>query len=157
MSIPQPNAISQYNKFMGGVDRMDWNVQKYRIKIRAKKWYFPLFTNAIDVAIVNSDVLYTMANSENMSLLDFRREITRAYLKIHSMSDPKNSGRPSYNLSARKRVSDIVRKDPTGHYLERTQEGKQRKCGICKKNVRKQCIKCDVGLHVECMTEWHDM
>lgn len=45
--------------------------------------------------------------------------------------------------------------DNVGYYLERTSEGKQRKFAVCKANVRKQCMKGDVGLHVENVTEWH--
>ncbi|GFQ66228.1 DDE_Tnp_1_7 domain-containing protein [Trichonephila clavata] len=90
-----------------------------------------------------------------MPLLNFRREVARFYLNLHSVSDPKNCGRPSYSVSSQKRVPEDVRKNPQGHYLERTLDGKQRKCAVCKKNVRKQCVKCDVGLHVECVIPWH--
>ena len=48
-TLNQPKSIADYNSQMGGVDKMDWLINKYRIKIRAKKWYFPLFTNMIDV------------------------------------------------------------------------------------------------------------
>lgn len=139
---------------MGGVDKLDWNVQKYRIKIRGKKWYFPIFTNAVDVSLVNAHTIYCIANGK-MPLLNFRREVARFYLNLHSVSDPKNCGRPSYSVSSQKRVPEDVRKNPQGHYLERTLDGKQRKCAVCKKNVRKQCVKCDVGLHVECVIPWH--
>ncbi|GFQ69279.1 chimeric ERCC6-PGBD3 protein [Trichonephila clavata] len=139
---------------MGGVDKLDWNVQKYRIKIRGKKWYFPIFTNAVDVALVNAHTIYCIANGK-MPLLNFRREVARFYLNLHSVSDPKNCGRPSYSVSSQKRAPEDVRKNPQGHYLERTLDGKQRKCAVCKKNVRKQCVKCDVGLHVECVIPWH--
>ena len=73
---------------MGGVDKMYWLINKYRIKIRAKKWYFPLFTNMIDMAVVNAHVLYCMAN-EKIPLLKFRRSIVRVYMKTLSVSDPK--------------------------------------------------------------------
>lgn len=58
---------------------MDWKFQKYRIKIRGKRWYFPLFTNAIDVSIENAHALYCLAN-EKISLLEFRRQVTKQYL-----------------------------------------------------------------------------
>lgn len=154
VKIVQPHCINNYNKFMGGVDKLDWYVNKYRIKIRAKKWYFPIFTNILDTAIVNAYVLFCHAN-ENVPLLEFRRRIARAYLQRTSISNPKNPGRPSLQKQSLKRVPEELRKDPTGHYLERTTEGKQRKCAICKTNVRKQCGKCNVGLHVECMEIWH--
>ena len=37
VEIDQPNAISFYNKTMGGVDRMDQNNGAYMINIRNKK------------------------------------------------------------------------------------------------------------------------
>ena len=43
VEIDQPNAISFYNKTMGGVDRMDQNISTYMINIRDKEWWWPLF------------------------------------------------------------------------------------------------------------------
>lgn len=154
VKVYQPYCIAAYNKWMGGVDRMDWSINKYRIKIRGKKWYFPIFTNLIDMTVVNAHVLYTLAGNK-IPLLDFRRIIARTYLSITSLSNPKNLGRPAMPKLNAKRVLATVRFDPVGHYIERTPEGKQRKCGICKTNVRKQCSKCNVGLHVECFADWH--
>ncbi|GBN26175.1 hypothetical protein AVEN_30610-1 [Araneus ventricosus] len=119
---------------MGGVDKLDWNIQKYRTKIRGKKWYFPIFTNAMDMALVNSHAIYCIANKK-MPLLNFRREVARFYLSLQSLSDPRNSGRQWYSVSSQERVPDDVRKNPEGPYLERRLDGKQRKCGVCEKNM----------------------
>ena len=43
VEIDQPNAISFYNKTMGGVDRMDQNTGACMINISNKKWWWPLF------------------------------------------------------------------------------------------------------------------
>ena len=154
ITISQPKLINQYNKYMGGVDKMDWNVQKYRIKIRGKKWYFPLVTNAIDVALVNSYVLYCMANDQ-ISLLDYRRTVARAYLTLSSdLSDPKQQGRKALPKSSLTRVPVDIRLSGN-HVIERTEMGRQRKCAICKANARKECKKCNVGLHMECFIKWH--
>lgn len=48
ISISQPNLIHQYNKHMGGVDLHDNGIANYRIAIKGKKWWWPLFTNMID-------------------------------------------------------------------------------------------------------------
>ena len=119
---------------MGGVDKMDWLINKYRIKIRAKKWYFPLFMNMIDMLVVNAYVLYCMANKK-ISLLKFRRSIVCVYMKTLLVSDPKNSGRPLLNKNKPLHVPEEVRRSEFGHALERTVEGKQRKCAVCKNNV----------------------
>lgn len=152
--MDRPNVVGQYNKYMGGVDKLDWNIQKYRIKFRGKKWYFPLFTNAIDLIVVNAYALYTASNG-NISSLDFSRFIARTYLKKDSFSNPKISGRPSTGAIRKNRIPEDVRFDPIGHIIESTLEGKQRKCAICNTNVRKQCKKCNIGLHLECFPVWH--
>ena len=100
---------------IGGVDKLYWNIQKYRIRIRLKKWYFPIFTNVVDMAFLNAHTVYSMDN-EKMQLLNFRREVARFYLNLYSLSDPKNSGRPSYSMAAGTRVPENARKSIQGHY-----------------------------------------
>ena len=94
------------------------------------KRYFPLFTNALDVDVVNAHALYTALN-ENISLLDFRRNIARTYLKKESLSNRKVIGKPSSSITRKSRVPEGVRFDPIEDILERSCEGKQRKCAIC--------------------------
>ena len=62
---------------MGGVDKLDWYINKYRMKIRSKKWYFPIFINIVDTAVAH--ILYSQAN-ERMPFLEFRRKIVRTYM-----------------------------------------------------------------------------
>lgn len=48
----QPVLIHYYNE--GGVDLHDNAVQNYRIHIRSKKWYWPLWISCLDSAIVSA-------------------------------------------------------------------------------------------------------
>lgn len=41
VKVYQTKCIATYKKWMGGVDRMDWSINKYRIRIRGKKRHFP--------------------------------------------------------------------------------------------------------------------
>ena len=50
-SCPNNNIVKQYNAFMGGTDAMDQAISAYRIGIRNRKWYWPLFTFTIHVMI----------------------------------------------------------------------------------------------------------
>ena len=50
--VTQPHLIHLYNKGMGGVDLMDRLLSSYRPMIRGKKWYWPLFINALNITIV---------------------------------------------------------------------------------------------------------
>lgn len=48
------NLLENYNKGMGGVDFHDNAVQNYRVNIRAKKWYWPLWLSVLNSSIVNA-------------------------------------------------------------------------------------------------------
>lgn len=60
VNVPQPKYITDYNTHMGGIEKMDYLINIYKIKICAKKWYFPLFSNINDMAIMNAHVFYCM-------------------------------------------------------------------------------------------------
>lgn len=78
INVDQPFAIKAYNTGMGGVDRMDQNISKYRIQMRNKKWWWSIFAYFPDVAVQNSWLLYRMCPSfadRPLDLLQFRREI----------------------------------------------------------------------------------
>ena len=153
INVPQPHLIAMYNKYMGGVDHLDWLTQKYRIGVRGKKWYFNLFTNLVDTAVVNAWIISTIISGTQTSLLDFKRSIARYYLHKTSPSKPKQPGRVKKMTG---KVLPDIRFDGRGHRLERTEGGKQRKCAQCKRKVSKQCVKCNVGLHMgDCENQWH--
>uniref|UniRef100_A0A0L8FR56 PiggyBac transposable element-derived protein domain-containing protein n=1 Tax=Octopus bimaculoides TaxID=37653 RepID=A0A0L8FR56_OCTBM len=140
--VPQLFLISEYNEYMVGVDHLDWLIQKYRISVTSKKWYFSLFTNFLDAMMVNSWVVHCFANENTLTLLDFKRSVTQAYLELSSDSDPKNLVWPKVFSS---KVIPEIRFSTTEHILDR----KERKCALCrKKKVSKQCVKCNVGLHM---------
>ena len=40
--VYQPFMVSQSNHFMGGVDRMDHNIDNYRMGVRSIKWWWPV-------------------------------------------------------------------------------------------------------------------
>ena len=66
---------------MGGDDKHDWWVSKYATKIRAKKWYWPIFTRILDMAVVNAHIMYNMLcrddeiSAPELNLRSFRRAI----------------------------------------------------------------------------------
>ncbi|XP_039956608.1 piggyBac transposable element-derived protein 3-like isoform X2 [Bactrocera tryoni] len=54
INVPRPCAITEYNKYMCGVDRFDQNLDQYRIAYRGKKWWSSIFTWLIDASIQNA-------------------------------------------------------------------------------------------------------
>lgn len=148
--IPQPSVLKKYNTHMGGVDQHDWNVGKYAVQIRAKKWYWVIFTRLLDMAIVNAWIIYRMVNNSDVPLLTFRRNIAVAYLK---RGIKPAMGRPS--SSSASKVFDDVRYDCKGHFME--SRGQQRRCQgqNCKSKPLTFCIKCQVTLCKQCFIPYH--
>ena len=145
--VTTPHVIKQYNAHMGGVDHDDWFVEKYRINIHGKKWYWPLITHSIDVALVNAWILFNLSHGTTLDLLTFRRRVTVGLLNHRE------------NVTARKRKynrSSWSLASSTGHVISRTDNGKQRRCVVCQKTVRKECSTCNVGLHIECFSFYHN-
>ena len=59
--VEKPEAVVQYNKFMGGVDRGDQLLSYYGFPHRTVKWWRRAFFFLFDAAIVNSYIMYCMA------------------------------------------------------------------------------------------------
>ena len=149
ITVSQPHTIKDYNTYMGGTDRMDQNINCYRISIRKKKWWWPIFSWMVDTTIQNCWLLHR-ADDNKLPLLGFRRYITRTYLQ--QLEPRPGSGRPRMSS----RVIPDVRYDNSGHLVEPL--GKQAwKCALenCKSRPCQGCIKCKVPLRVKCFVEYH--
>jgi hypothetical protein len=155
--VSRPSLIGMYNKYMGGTDLMDENVSMYRIGIRGKKWWWPLFTWLIDVSVHNAWVLMKQTGVA-MPQLEFRRQIAQTYL-TRFKAPPKGPGRPSTSRgsAADSRVLDELRYDGLDHLVFPTVDSKRRRCAGygCSSVGRTECRKCDVGLCISCFAEFH--
>ena len=85
VEITQPFMVKYYNQAMGSVDRMDHNVDMYRISLRSKKLWWPLFAFCVDVSIQQAWHLYRATPAAETKPLDplvVRRSIARVYLAV---------------------------------------------------------------------------
>lgn len=53
-TFKMPHVIKEYNACMGGVDLHDNAIANFRIGIRGKKWWWPLFTNLLGNMMVSA-------------------------------------------------------------------------------------------------------
>ena len=168
VSVPQPRVISEYNKNMGGVDLHDNDIANYRIRVRGKKWWWPLFTNVIDSAVVNSWKVHRLANENTMSHLEFRSYLCMALMKSegsesrdaeensdredsrNGTQENSNKGRPSKNA-----LPEEIRFDRVGHVIREDSEKARRRCRLCKSNTIYKCEKYNVHLHTNCFHAFH--
>lgn len=157
ISVPQPNLIASYNAHMGGVDMLDNFVAKYRITVKGKKWWWPLFINFIDVTVCNAWILHRFIHGKELDLLEFRRRVAISLLNAEP-EDPNESF--SHNplmtgrLSCLKSFSD-PRKISGEHYIMRNAEGRRIRCRQCKSTTLYICCQCGIGIHPKCFASYH--
>ncbi|XP_050024907.2 piggyBac transposable element-derived protein 2-like [Dermacentor andersoni] len=144
VTVEQPFLISSYNGNMGGVDRLDENISKYRTAIRGKKWYSSLLTYLVDACVNNAFQLYRIGTTKTE--LTFRRTIAVSYMKSYGTKPLRGKSRQSL-LEAQSRFDRI---DHTVIPQE-----KQTRCAHCHEKTTTRCEKCDIGVHVKCFKLYH--
>lgn len=150
-----PDLVRQYNLYMGGVDRMDENLQFYGIGVGGKKWWWNCFAWCIDTAVHNAWQLYRKQAEEeavaHLDQLSFRRYIAKSYLQGHGTL-PEKPGK-KVAKATNPHVTDEVRYDGNNHWIEEA-TGKPA-CAECGGRTCEKCSKCNVGLHVKCFKAFH--
>lgn len=146
--IACPKIIRDYNPHMGGVDLMDSFLERYRIRIKSRKWYLRLFYHMIDLSIINSWILYKKVNERSgntkiMNLGEFRAELAESLCKYKAGNGNKR-GRPSQSslereLDAKAKRGKMtymppknVRTDGIAHHEKRCEKKNWCKLPNCK-------------------------
>jgi hypothetical protein len=153
--VTQPRLIEQYNHKMGGVDLCDNLVANYRIRIRGKKWWWPIFTNYIDVTLTNAWKLSRLSTIQNKkSLLEFRRDVA-----LFLLQTPLESEEVGKNRSATGRPSKFSIQKPLhgerGHFIIKSEDNRRLRCKQCHSQTVYRCKVCDVALHHDCSEAFH--
>lgn len=149
------NVVHDYNSKKVGVDLIDQMAKFYSVKAPTRRWPMQVFYNIINLACINSWILYKSVNKSNISRRDFLikliEEIKSNYKKT---SIPSSSGTPK---SARKRILSQENQENLspkrvscqirlcGNYKATNFCSKCKKpvCGFCTKEIESICKKCD--------------
>ena len=151
IQVPAPKSIREYNRAMGGTDRQDQNVNCYRIGLRGKKWWFPVFTWLVDVSLQNAWLLGRNSGADECdTLLEFRRSVATYWIK-HCGTVAKRSGRRAETTPA----GDELRYDQQGHLLTRGTSRRRCQGDMCTSRTIYECKKCDCGLCPNCFAGFH--
>lgn len=145
--------ISEYNKFMGGVDLHDNAIANYRTKILGKKWWWPLFSNVLDSAIVNAWKIFNLVNDKKMSQLDFKSYIASRLLKIET--EGVKESRSHVPSTIHTITPNEIRTDKVGHVIIQEAAKARRRCRVCHSATIYMCKKCNVHVHANCFEVFH--
>lgn len=147
IDVPQPHLFASYNSAMGGVDLLDQSVNNYRVSIQGKKWWWPLWTHMLNVAVVNAWRLHLLAGGTE-DLLNFIRNIARHYMRVFEKA--------AHSRHSSTVPNSIVQSEG-GHFPKKIE--KQLRCRKCHLRSRWACIKCNATLCLErdCFIEYHTL
>ena len=164
--IEKPEAITEYNKYMGGVDRGDQLLSYYGFPHRTVKWWRRAFFFLVDAAIVNSYIMYCQHSTERrMSHELFRIELAKELIKAsHTASSPSQE-EPQHGPRHQRQqpLARLMERHFPGQYT-RSSTGRQiqRCCGVCsnkkgrgKKTTTFYCKQCDMPMCIVPCFELH--
>ena len=166
VNVPCPLPVSQYNRFMRGVDRGDQLRGYYKTKTKCRKMYKYIFWFLFDMVITNSYILYKhyrlgTVQTQTIPFKEFRLRL--ADLLIGDYCSRKRPGRP-YAVTQHPPVQllHVPVKRMDGGEGDRT---KRSKCLLCTRNKKRKdtcwnCKGCNIplcftGFPNDCFTLWH--
>ena len=161
-AVSCPLAIAEYNRIMGGVDRFDQLRERYTVGRRSIKWWHRILYWLIDLAVVNSFIMYKANKREQeqsrIDQLGFRLQLTRQLTSGYTAT--RKRGRSVSFLATKSQVPDDVRLQQVGNHMLQTNKT-FRRCRLCssakrEKRTRYTCSVCDVPLCVDpCFRKFH--
>lgn len=159
ITVHCPKVVETYNKYMGGVDRFDQLLERYAIGRRSIKWWHRIFYYLLDMAIVNSYVLWKLRQPDPKKCHQLTFRIKLARQLISGFSSRKAVGRPPNFFKSP--VPAEVRLSNVGCHFPK-KNSNRRRCKFCSVKTKKEqrtyftCSFCRVPLCVEsCFEKFH--
>nr|XP_022910280.1 uncharacterized protein LOC111421369 [Onthophagus taurus] len=144
----KPEIIAFYNETKGGVDTLDKKYANYSTSRRTRRWPMAVFYAVLDIASVNSFVLYqSYPNYDNISRLQFIQTLSQQLVEDHLNRRLTNQRLPR---ELRLNIGRIVKKPISEQPSQANSDGKRKRCGICpRKNDKKtknSCMYCKIAM-----------
>lgn len=136
-----PQAIVDYNKYIGGVDRFDQRMATNCIAWKSRTWWMKLFYYFMDAAIVNAFILYKETlktinpRKKPMSHLQFRSKLANQL--IGNFTARRRPGPPTLG-GENSNATHLPQKTTSRRCKEWRKRGLQKRRNI-------KCIDCQVA------------
>lgn len=154
--IPIPDSIKDYNQHMGGVDLSDALIQYYSVQWKTKIWYKTFFYHFVDIAIVNSYILFKFIRGRRSEKVLTQKQFREALMK----EMVAEAGAPTSSAAPRPTVSSCC----MPLYYGGNATDLRKVCVVCRGNGKKvktpiYCSVCNVALCLtsnrNCFIEYH--
>lgn len=158
IEISRPQAVVQYNRFIGGVDLSDRMIAHYPHAVKNKKYHMRIVFHFLNVSLINAWIQYRQKKGINIPLLEFKASVASTLLQLNQ---PKKPGRPSTSVPKKtkslNRVVSEVRLDGVDHYSVKIDVPNSPRCHsrYCIRRTRCKCGKRFESVCPECMESFH--
>lgn len=160
--IEKPLTIAEYAKFMGGVDRFDKMLYNYHFYHKNCRWYIRIFTHFLELAILNSYVIYTKQCKRKhhipMSRYCFHeylaKELVKSYRDKNNIASTPKKEKGKTQAKIFIAVENLLIKSCLED-CEFEDLASKADCTVCRlENKRAQCNKIcvthDAAVHIKC-------
>ena len=134
----KPETILFYNKTKAGVYVIDQMTRKYSVKAASRRWPIHVFYNVIDLALINSWILFSYICKSNISRRKF----------IQRVAEELTGSSPGYDTGSRPNATK--RRNATE--TDKPPEKKRKTCAIlkCRNRTMDSCNSCQEILCRKC-------
>ena len=134
----KPDTVLHYNKSKIGVDMLDKMVRQYSVKAASRRWPIHVFSNILDISLLNAWVIYRGVTSESISRREFIQKVVESLIEKCS-----NEIKRTNNALAAGAGADDV--------LPKKKERLTCVTKLCKRNrTQNKCRKCNQPLCGKC-------
>lgn len=176
VDVTCPKVISNYNRYMGGVDVLDQQIEYYRAFIKTKKWTLKVIIHFLDLAVANAWRLYrndcianNVPQNRILDLLHFRLDVAEGLTETPTKGhlQPEENDEIDVGVLAVKKYkqptpSVAKRHDNFGHlpyFDDNITSPRVCKLEVCNSRSKIMCTKCKVYLCLSrgknCFSEYH--
>ena len=144
--VPCSKIVMLYNGSQGGVDRTDQRKAAYRLDRKSSvRFYLRIFFDLMDIACVNSYLIYNMKHPNKLSLLDYKIVVKKNLIQHHQ---GRKRAVPMSRPSKRKNQPESI--DNHGGHLPYYQTMRKR-CSYCAMEGEENrtfviCLACNIPL-----------
>ena len=125
-AVPCPILVKHCNHGMGGVNLCDQYTAAYRLDRQSKfRFYLHIFFDLLDVAMVNSFVVYDKLHPNELSFLDFKSIVSQ---RLIGSFTPRIRAFPCARPTKRRTVQ-LVSNESQSHFPEYQET--RRRCAYC--------------------------
>lgn len=161
VEIPCPEAVLEYNRHMGGVDKLDFVLSLYPNASGQKKWTVRVSSHFASLAVANSWLEYLRdANQEKLprskahDTLSFQTKVALCLIQQNTTAQRKRGQPSSGSVQPLKQRThntcplppNAVRFDRPDNWPQHEQLSFSQRCKLegCTSKARVRCRKCDV-------------